>query len=218
MKQILVYSDSLSWGIIPTTRQRLAFDERWPGILENTLTEKNYPLRVIENCLNGRRTVWDDPFKQGRNGLTGLEQVVEMHTPLALVVLMLGTNDFQSMHNHNAWHSAQGLGTLIDTIQHAAIEPCYQHPKVLMVIPPLPQQAKANMREKFEGAENKASGLSEQYQRVAKEKNCGCFDANQHITTSKLDGIHLDKDQHEVLAKALANFIMSDSKLLELLT
>lgn len=37
MQHVLVYSDSLSWGIIPTTRKRLPFDERWPGVLENTL-------------------------------------------------------------------------------------------------------------------------------------------------------------------------------------
>lgn len=59
-------------------------------------------MRVIEDCLNGRRTVWDDPFKPGRNGLVGMEQRIEMHSPLALVILMLGTNDFQSMHPHNA--------------------------------------------------------------------------------------------------------------------
>ena len=34
MKQILVYGDSLSWGIVPGTRHRLPFAERWPGILE----------------------------------------------------------------------------------------------------------------------------------------------------------------------------------------
>lgn len=37
MQQVLVYADSLSWGIIPTTRQRLAFDARWPGVMENKL-------------------------------------------------------------------------------------------------------------------------------------------------------------------------------------
>jgi hypothetical protein len=36
--------------------------------------------------LNGRRTVWDDPFKPGRNGLAGLAQRIEMHSPLALVI------------------------------------------------------------------------------------------------------------------------------------
>lgn len=40
MQQILVYSDSLSWGLIPGTRKRLEFHERWPGVLENELIEK----------------------------------------------------------------------------------------------------------------------------------------------------------------------------------
>jgi lysophospholipase L1-like esterase len=65
MQQILVYADSLTWGIIPDTRKRLPFDERWPGVLENMLTAGGRRVRVIEDCLNGRRTVWDDPFKLG---------------------------------------------------------------------------------------------------------------------------------------------------------
>jgi len=43
MKQILVYSDSLTWGIIPLTRKRLSFDDRWPGVMENALN-KNYKI------------------------------------------------------------------------------------------------------------------------------------------------------------------------------
>ena len=102
MQHVLVYSDSLSWGIIPKTRKRLAFEQRWPGVMEIALCSAGRKVRVIEDCLNGRRTVWDDPFKAGRNGLVGLGQRIEIHSPLELVVLMLGTNDFQSMHEHNA--------------------------------------------------------------------------------------------------------------------
>ena len=98
MKQILVYGDSLTWGIIPGTRRRLPFTQRWPAVLEAGLFEAGHPVRVIEDCLNGRRTVWDDPFKPGRNGLAGIEQRIEVNSPLSLVILMLGTNDFQSMH------------------------------------------------------------------------------------------------------------------------
>ena len=82
MKQLLVYSDSLTWGIIPNTRKRLQFDARWPGVLEDTLIRTGIPVRVIEDCLNGRRTVWDDPFKPGRNGLEGLAQRIEINSPL----------------------------------------------------------------------------------------------------------------------------------------
>jgi lysophospholipase L1-like esterase len=109
LQHILVYSDSLSWGIIPGTRNRLAFDQRWPGVMENALIASGNRARVIEDCLNGRRTVWDDPFKPGRNGQNGLAQRIEIHSPLSLVILLLGTNDFQSVHQHNAWQSSQGI-------------------------------------------------------------------------------------------------------------
>src|SRR5262245_36947004 len=117
MKQILVYADSLSWGIVPDTRQRLPFNERWTGQVDIELTRLGHDVLVIEDCLNGRRTVWDDPFKPGRNGLVGLAQRIEMHSPLALVILMLGTNDFQFPHPYNnAWSSAQGLAALVREI------------------------------------------------------------------------------------------------------
>src|SRR5579883_3063519 len=96
VQQILVYSDSATWGIVPNTRRRLEFEQRWPGVLEMALARQGRRVRVIEDCLNGRRTAWEDPFKPGRNGLEGLAQRIESHSPLALVVLTLGTNDFQS--------------------------------------------------------------------------------------------------------------------------
>jgi hypothetical protein len=74
VRQILVYADSLTWGIIPGTRRRLPFQNRWPGLMELTLIASGHEVRVIEDCLNGRRTAWDDPFKPGRNGLVGIEQ------------------------------------------------------------------------------------------------------------------------------------------------
>src|SRR5271165_4429661 len=96
MQQVLVYSDSLSWGIIPNTRKRAPFDARWPGVMEIELTGQRRSVRVIEDCLNGRRTAWEEPFNAGRNGLEGLAQRIEINSPLSLVVLMLGTNDFHT--------------------------------------------------------------------------------------------------------------------------
>ncbi len=135
MQQVLVYSDSLAWGIIPATRKRLAFEARWPGVMEITLTEQRHSVRVIEDFLNGRRTVWEDPFKSGRNGLDGLAQRIEVNSPLALVMLMLGTNNFQSMHPHTAWHAAQGIATLVAAIRQAPIEPGMPSPQILAALP-----------------------------------------------------------------------------------
>jgi lysophospholipase L1-like esterase len=205
MNQILIYSDSLTWGIIPNTRKRLSFDDRWPGVMENELNETGKKYRVIENCLNGRRTAWEDPFKPGRNGLEGIEQVMEMHSPLALVILMLGTNDFQSMHANNAWHSAQGMRSLISAIRRAPIEPEMPRPPILLVAPPPIRTPKGPIAPKFEGGEVKCRGLAGGYEVVAGEMNCLFFDSSTVTASSEVDGIHLDKEQHHILGKALAS-------------
>jgi lysophospholipase L1-like esterase len=202
--QILVYADSLSWGIVPLTRKRLGFEARWPGVMEHTLNARQQSVRVIEDCLNGRRTVWDDPFKPGRNGLVGLAQQIEIHSPLALVILMLGTNDFQSMHPHNAWHAAQGIAALVGAIRHAPIEPGMPVPPVLVVAPPPIQTPKGPIAAKFAGAEVKCVGLAEAYRSVAAELGCSFFDSGTVTSASRVDGIHLDADQHRALGEALA--------------
>jgi lysophospholipase L1-like esterase len=204
MDHILVYADSLSWGIIPTTRQRLHFEQRWPGVLENCLNDSGRKVRVIEDCLNGRRTVWDDPFKPGRNGLVGLAQRIEIHSPLALVILMLGTNDFQSMHEHNAWHSSQGILALISAIRSAPIEPGMPLPPILVVAPPAIQEPRGPIAPKFAGGERKCIGLATAYRKVCEETNCHFFDAGSVTSSSMVDGVHLDQEQHLITGKAIA--------------
>lgn len=207
MDQILVYSDSLTWGIVPDTRRRLAFDQRWPGVLENELLGGGRRVRVIEDCLNGRRTVWDDPYKPGRNGLQGLAQRMEVNAPLALVVLMLGTNDFQSMHQHNAWQSAQGVAALIDCIRKAPIEPGMPVPAILVVAPPPFGTPKGPIAPKFAGAEVKSVGLAQAIEQVALTTGCAFFDAGTVTPASRVDGVHLDADQHLILGRSLAPIV-----------
>jgi lysophospholipase L1-like esterase len=203
MKQILVYGDSLSWGIVPGTRSRLPFAERWPVILERELVRAGTSVRVIEDCLNGRRTVWEDPFKPGRNGITGIEQRIEVNSPLALVILMLGTNDFQSMHQHNAAHSAHGVAALVRAIRRAPIEPDMPVPPILIVAPPRTGTPAGHSVDKFAGARERSEGLEAAFASIAAEMSCAFFDAGRIINVSRIDGVHLDADQHDVLGKAL---------------
>ena len=208
MQQILVYADSLSWGIIPNTRQRFPFEQRWPGVLEITLNLQGQHVRIIEDCLNGRRTVWDDSFKPGRNGLSGLAQRIEVNSPLCLVILMLGTNDFQSMHDNNAWHSSQGILALISCIRNAPIEPGMPVPEILVVCPPAISSPKGPIAPKFEGGEKKCLGLAAAYQKVCDEVGCHFFDAGSVVSSSVIDGVHLDKAEHAVLGDALSKVVL----------
>ena len=164
---------------------------------------------MIEDCLNGRRTVFEDPYKPGRNGLVGLEQRIEIHSPLALVVLMLGTNDFQVMHAHDAWQSAQGIAALVRAIRRAPIEPGMPVPEILVVAPPAIQTPKGPIAAKFRGADAKCAGLAAAYEGVARELGCRFFDAGQVTASSRVDGVHLDADQHRALGQALARVVAS---------
>src|SRR5260370_23346009 len=208
MYKILVYADSLTWGIIPNTRERLPFDDRWPGVLENNLRDAGLRVRVIEDCLNGRRTVWEDPFKPGRNGLTGLAQRIEINSPLSLVILMLGTNDFHFCHPYNdAWSAAQGITALIHEIRTAPTEPGMPVPPVLVICPPQIASPRGSIAPKFRGAEQRRTGLAEAYSRVAAGLGCHFFDAETVTTSSRVDGVHLDRDQHARLGAALAEVV-----------
>lgn len=209
MEQILIYSDSLTWGIIPNTRKRLPFNKRWPGVFEKSLSELGKNIRVIENCLNGRRTVWSDPYKDGRDGSIGLAQVIEMHSPLKLVILMLGTNDFQCTHDNNAWLSAQGMAKLINIVRQAPIEPGMPVPEIMVISPPKIIKPKGSIAHKFNGAENRDIALASELRKIAEEKSVNFFDSATVTEASVVDGIHLDEKQHLILGKAIAEAVSS---------
>jgi hypothetical protein len=60
MKVILCYGDSNTNGRDPKTKGRYERHIRWPGVLQDALGDGYH---VIEEGLNGRTTVWDDPVR-----------------------------------------------------------------------------------------------------------------------------------------------------------
>lgn len=210
MHNIFVYGDSITWGIIPETRNRFTFEERWPGVLETQLRDSGKNVRIIEDSLNGRRTVWEDPFRPGRNGRQGLAQRIEIHSPLSLVIVMLGTNDFQFSHPYNnAWSAAQGIVALVNDIRSAPVEPGMPVPPVLVVCPPPIGPPKGFIAAKFLGADERCRGLADAYREVTSALGCHFFDAGSVTASSRVDGIHMDADQHVTLGKALVPVVAS---------
>jgi lysophospholipase L1-like esterase len=117
---------------------------------------------------------------------------------------MLGTNDFQSMHQHNAWQSAEGIAAIIRAIRCAPIEPGMPAPEILVIAPPPFGEPKGPIAPKFQGAAGKSIGLGREYARVAAEERCHFFDAGTVTGSSAVDGVHLDAEQHAVLGRRLA--------------
>jgi lysophospholipase L1-like esterase len=58
--------------------------------------------------------------------------------------------------------------------------------------------------EMFEDAAAKSKKFAEHYGRVAQKYRCHFLDTAPIITSSELDGIHLDSDQHRKLGLAVA--------------
>jgi lysophospholipase L1-like esterase len=126
----------------------------------------------------------------------------------SLVILMLGTNDFQFCHPYNdAWSAAQGITALINEIRKASIEPGMPVPPVLVICPPQIRSPRGNIAPKFRDAEQRCAGLAEAYRQVASGLGCHFFNAETVTNSSTIDGVHLDRDQHSKLGYALVEVV-----------
>jgi lysophospholipase L1-like esterase len=108
------------------------------------------------------------------------------------------------MHQFTASHSAQGVATLIQAIRQAPVEPGMLIPAILVAAPPLIVEPKGTIAPKFEGAAAKSTGLAAALAAIARERDCEFFDAGTVTATSRVDGVHLDADQHEHVGTAMA--------------
>src|SRR5919204_1412889 len=133
MRTILCYGDSNTYGYDAATAGRFPRDVRWPGVVRRELGPE---FEIIEEGLNGRTTIWDDPFVDGRNGRQYLGPCLQSHAPIHLVVLMLGTNDLKAVFRVSAPEIASGAAALVATIQTSRAGPGMAAPHVLLVVPP----------------------------------------------------------------------------------
>lgn len=202
-KTILCYGDSNTWGWNPATQDRYARDERWPGVLRRKLGEG---YLVIEEGLNGRTTVWDDPIEGYKSGKEYLIPCLETHRPIDLVAIMVGTNDLKVRFSLSAYDIANGAGVLVDIVQKSEAGPGGSVPKVLLMAPP-PLGKLTEFAEMFEGAEAKSRKFSERYRRVAEEYGCAFLDTSEVIVSSDIDGVHLELSEHCKLGKAVATLV-----------
>jgi lysophospholipase L1-like esterase len=184
----------------PEPPRRFLPDQRWPGGLRRELGAGYW---VTEEGLNGRTTVWEDGLAPYRNGRDQLIPALLAHHPVDLVILMLGTNDLKHRIGVSASEIAEGAGQLIDLARTSACGRDGDTPKVLLVAPPslgrLDQFA-----DEFEGGQEKSRRLAGYFESVASTRSCPFLDAGSHVTSSDVDGVHLDADAHATLGRAIA--------------
>lgn len=209
MKRILCYGDSNTWGYIPGTGARHEPDVRWTGVAQRMLGNE-YVL--LEEGMNGRTTVYDNPMNFVRNGSTYLLPCLLSQKPLDLAILMLGTNDLRWTNAHGAADGARALIKQIRLYNHLedAIPIFNGEPRILLVSPirmhPILKERENPIERRYPEESERFSRL---YEAVANETGVDFLDAALYATPSPVDGVHMDAASHASLAKAIAEKIRS---------
>lgn len=202
MKTILCFGDSNTWGYSPDLSRRYNTEERWTMLLQEKLSPR---YRVIEEGLNSRTTVFEDPFELGKKGLDYLLPCLESHHP-DLVVIMLGTNDLKSRFNVTASDVSKGAARLVELVQNFEHSFMPKPPEVLLVSPTHVLEVDS-LNEGFINAADKSKELGHYFTLRAEELGCHFIDAATFLQPCQNEGIHWTLKEHRQFSEVLAQKI-----------
>ena len=183
-------------------------EERWPCLLQELLGKE---YLVLEEGLNGRTTIFEDPTCEGRRGMDSIYACLVSHKPVDLLILMLGTNDIKDRFDTDAESVGAAMEQLIEKAKSIAAWQG-ETPNILLMAPPhvLPGVDRATYGDSF-GPESveKSRGLAAAYEKVAARQGCAFLDTQGIGQFNTIDCIHLTSRGHRNLAEHLARLIPS---------
>ena len=202
---ILCFGDSNTWGYKPDKTGRFNENIRWTALLQKKLGPKYH---IIEEGLCGRTTVFHDELREGRRGLDMIGVTVEMHDPLDLVIIMLGTNDCKTRYGASASVIAKGLDQVIRKARLYASQPFD-----LLVISPIHLGhgvGEQDFDPEFDqNSEFVSRNLADEYRKVALQNHAAFLNAADFASPSATDREHLNEAGHAALADAVYNKILA---------
>ena len=226
MKQILCFGDSNTWGYDGESRKRLPWGKRWTSLLQekfdvetakqgiqagnntagqreagNAEHKSGESVRIIEEGLCGRTTIFEDPLRDGRRGTALLPTLLETHAQADVITLMLGTNDCKTVFGASADVIGKGITRLLDQIQEYA-----PRAKVLLMSP-------IYLGEKVwqEGYDQEFSresvivsrNLQPVYEKIAAERHISFLPAASYVHCCDADQEHLNAAGHKKFAEVV---------------
>ena len=207
MHNILCYGDSNTWGYTPANGQRYPADVRWTGVLQQELGAE---YRIIEEGLNARTTVYEDPWTYWRNGKDYLPGCLISQKPLDLLIISLGTNDLKFTGAFGAMKGVEALIAFTKMVQEKkqSSEVFPNGVKVLVVSPiELGEAIDANTDSVFCGKYEESKKFAEYYERMCVRNNVYFLDAARYAKPSTVDNIHMEPESHKALGLAIADKI-----------
>ncbi|GAB4526966.1 MAG: SGNH/GDSL hydrolase family protein [Roseibium sp.] len=201
---VLCFGDSLTWGFNPKDRSRYGHDIRWTRLLQKELGDGFY---VVEDGVNGRTTVFEDPVRGDKNGLAHLATARKSHMPVDILIIMLGTNDLQDRFAMSAGTLGRAMGRLLFAATQPTDDVEGRAPKVLLMAPPpLGDFDQTDYNDIYSNAHGGVQSrlLAGVYARLAEEYGVAFFDTGTVISVSPVDGIHFEAEPQADLAREVA--------------
>lgn len=205
MKTILCFGDSNTYGYKPDGTGRFAGNVRWTGILKEKLTGS---AEVIEEGLVGRTTVFEDSLRPGRKGIELLYPLLESHSPVDQLVLMLGTNDCKTHYKASAKVIGLGIERVIKEARR------FNEKLEILLLSPIHLGDRV-WEDGFDPEFSKESvevsrELAGVYRKIAEKYHCRFLAASDVAKPSEADQEHLDETGHKALAEAIERIISEE--------
>ena len=206
IKTILAFGDSLTWGADAATLARHPFADRWPNALAAGL---GGGARVIEEGLNGRMTVHEDPTGIGMPERRGGAADAARHPSAA-----------RSRHHHARHQRSQTISSHRRHVGHGAAD--RDRPDLPLQRDTTKSRNCSSSRRRmwrkpddedfaamFANAIEESRKFAYHYGRLAKLKGVHFFDAAPVASADPVDGIHLDAANTRALGEALVPLVRS---------
>ena len=208
-KRIVCFGDSNTWGFNASNEERFPEGVRWTSLLDSLLGDE---YQVVEEGLSGRTAVMDDPLFEGLNGHTYIHPCLMSHSPLELVIIMLGTNDTKERFSLTSFNIAQGITRLALKAKQTMAGSNGQPPRVLVIAPPPIGKEYRNTnvgKSMGEGCDHKSESLAAHLEELLSVTDIDFLDTKGKVPMNEIDFMHLDEEGHELLAKLVFNKIKS---------
>lgn len=201
--KIICFGDSNTYGYDTETNGRFPRDARWTGVLAQEIGAGH---EVIEEGLCGRTSVFQDPLTEGLSSLDYITPCLMTHSPVDLLIVMLGTNDVKERFSATPRNITGGFARLLLKAQQT---PAWstKGPQILVVAPPpiKPLYIQGVFAgEMGDGCSQKTHLLPELYQEMAQTNGYSFLNGGDFAEMRDLDGMHMDAANHAKLGRAVA--------------
>ena len=207
-KRIVCFGDSLTWGYDPDTKKRFPEESRWPMVMQTLLGEE---YAVIEEAQNGRTIATDDPAEGEKNALKYILPCLESHSPLDVLIIMLGCNDCKRKFSYSAMDIAEEMQLFLEKVLAYRQFRCEKPFKVILIAPPPMSEAIRDSwlgdRFGYERSRQLSLDLADWYRQLADMYGCMYVNAADYVCASEADGVHLDAENQRKLGKAAAEAV-----------